>query len=139
MGLISLGCAKNLVDAEIMLGSLIKDGVEITNDAAKADVNTMTAAKDQQLQETAKGSDMKLSETQQALDKSNQDNQELQKQVANLTSELRKVQDKLSEIRPDVNRPVTSQGDGRIVRLPGAGVAYIDLGRGDQIIAGMGA
>jgi len=36
--LISLGCAKNLVDAEIMLGSLMKDGVEITNDATRADV-----------------------------------------------------------------------------------------------------
>jgi len=43
VGLISLGCAKNLVDAEIMLGALLKDGVEITNDAALADaliVNT---------------------------------------------------------------------------------------------------
>src|SRR3954471_20076751 len=38
VGLISLGCAKNLVDAEIMLGSLMKEGVEITNDAAAADV-----------------------------------------------------------------------------------------------------
>src|SRR6185369_2257922 len=38
VGLISLGCAKNLVDAEIMLGSLLKDGVEITNDATAADV-----------------------------------------------------------------------------------------------------
>ncbi|MEI2722532.1 MAG: 30S ribosomal protein S12 methylthiotransferase RimO [Verrucomicrobiota bacterium] len=38
VGLISLGCAKNLVDAEIMLGSLLKDGVEITNDPARADV-----------------------------------------------------------------------------------------------------
>lgn len=38
VGLISLGCAKNLVDAEVMLGSLIKSGVEITNDAAAADV-----------------------------------------------------------------------------------------------------
>src|SRR5438067_913824 len=38
VGLISLGCAKNLVDAEIMLGSLLKEGIEITNDAAKADV-----------------------------------------------------------------------------------------------------
>ncbi|HEX3797640.1 MAG TPA: 30S ribosomal protein S12 methylthiotransferase RimO [Verrucomicrobiae bacterium] len=38
VGLISLGCAKNLVDAEIMLGSLMKGGVEITNDAAHADV-----------------------------------------------------------------------------------------------------
>ena len=43
VGLISLGCAKNLVDAEIMLGSLLKSGIEITNDAASADaviVNT---------------------------------------------------------------------------------------------------
>ena len=43
VGLISLGCAKNLVDAEIMLGSLLKSGAEITNDAAQADaviVNT---------------------------------------------------------------------------------------------------
>src|SRR2546427_11649186 len=38
VGLISLGCAKNLVDAEIMLGTLLKDGVEITNDAEEADV-----------------------------------------------------------------------------------------------------
>ncbi|HEX7569278.1 MAG TPA: radical SAM protein, partial [Verrucomicrobiae bacterium] len=43
VGLISLGCVKNLVDAEIMLGSLLKSGVEITNDATSADaiiVNT---------------------------------------------------------------------------------------------------
>src|SRR5229473_883643 len=38
VGLISLGCAKNLVDGEIMLGSLLKNGVEIVNDAAQADV-----------------------------------------------------------------------------------------------------
>jgi ribosomal protein S12 methylthiotransferase len=38
VGLISLGCAKNLVDAEIMLGSLFEAGLKITNDAAQADV-----------------------------------------------------------------------------------------------------
>jgi ribosomal protein S12 methylthiotransferase len=38
VGLISLGCAKNLVDAEIMLGTLLKDGIEITNNASEADV-----------------------------------------------------------------------------------------------------
>lgn len=38
VGLVSLGCAKNLVDAEIMLGSLMKAGVEITPDTAAADV-----------------------------------------------------------------------------------------------------
>jgi ribosomal protein S12 methylthiotransferase len=36
--MISLGCAKNLVDAEIMIGSLLKGGVELTADATSADV-----------------------------------------------------------------------------------------------------
>ncbi len=43
MGLISLGCAKNLVDAEILLGELRRAGLEITSDPAQADallVNT---------------------------------------------------------------------------------------------------
>ena len=38
VGMISLGCAKNLVDAEIMLGSARAGGFEITSDAAEADV-----------------------------------------------------------------------------------------------------
>ncbi len=38
VGMISLGCAKNLVDAEIMLGSVLKEGMEITSNADEADV-----------------------------------------------------------------------------------------------------
>ena len=38
VGMISLGCAKNLVDAEIMLGSLQKEGFGLTADADEADV-----------------------------------------------------------------------------------------------------
>jgi ribosomal protein S12 methylthiotransferase len=38
VGMISLGCAKNLVDAEIMLGDIRRRGMEITNSAADADV-----------------------------------------------------------------------------------------------------
>ena len=36
--MISLGCAKNLVDAEIMLGDVLAHGMQITNDADQADV-----------------------------------------------------------------------------------------------------
>ncbi|HAF04069.1 MAG TPA: 30S ribosomal protein S12 methylthiotransferase RimO [Spartobacteria bacterium] len=36
--MISLGCAKNLVDAEIMLGSVLQHGMEITSRANDADV-----------------------------------------------------------------------------------------------------
>ncbi len=38
VGMISLGCAKNLVDGELMLGKLQSDGIELTSDAAGADV-----------------------------------------------------------------------------------------------------
>jgi ribosomal protein S12 methylthiotransferase len=38
VGMISLGCAKNLVDAEIMLGSVLQRGMDITSDADEADV-----------------------------------------------------------------------------------------------------
>src|SRR4029453_2889864 len=38
VGMISLGCAKNLVDAEIMLGSVLERGMEIPSSADDADV-----------------------------------------------------------------------------------------------------
>jgi ribosomal protein S12 methylthiotransferase len=36
--MISLGCAKNLVDAEIMLGSVLERGMQITSHPEEADV-----------------------------------------------------------------------------------------------------
>jgi ribosomal protein S12 methylthiotransferase len=38
VGMISLGCAKNLVDAEIMLGSVLQRGMQVTSNADDADV-----------------------------------------------------------------------------------------------------
>src|SRR5580700_8576333 len=38
VGMISLGCAKNLVDAEIMLGDIVAQGMEVTANADEADV-----------------------------------------------------------------------------------------------------
>jgi len=38
VGVISLGCAKNRVDSEIMLGQLVQAGYKITSCAADADV-----------------------------------------------------------------------------------------------------
>ena len=35
---VSLGCDKNLVDTEFMLGMLRDDGIEITNDETEADI-----------------------------------------------------------------------------------------------------
>ena len=35
---VSLGCDKNLVDTEFMLGMLRDDGIEMTNDENEADI-----------------------------------------------------------------------------------------------------
>ncbi|MGN0941568.1 MAG: 30S ribosomal protein S12 methylthiotransferase RimO, partial [Selenomonadaceae bacterium] len=37
-GFVSLGCAKNLVDTEVMLGILKENGIEITPDPSEADI-----------------------------------------------------------------------------------------------------
>src|SRR5262249_7710725 len=56
VGMISLGCAKNLVDAEVMVGSVVQRGMEITSRAEDADVlvvNTcafIDAAKEESLE-----------------------------------------------------------------------------------------
>ena len=56
VGMISLGCAKNLVDAEIMLGAVLTRGMQVTSDANEADVlivNTcafIDAAKDESIE-----------------------------------------------------------------------------------------
>ena len=38
IGMISLGCPKNLTDTEAMLGLLVEAGYEITNDQNQADI-----------------------------------------------------------------------------------------------------
>src|ERR1051325_5048917 len=38
VGMVSLGCPKNLVDSEVMMGMLARQGFEITSDSQSADV-----------------------------------------------------------------------------------------------------
>lgn len=38
VGMLSLGCAKNLVDSEVMLGELQRDGYTFTGEARDADI-----------------------------------------------------------------------------------------------------
>jgi hypothetical protein len=105
--------------------------------AAAESVVAMTAQKDTQLQQSADDINQRLKQTQDALDKANIQIADLSTQVENKQKEVANVQDKLKEIRPDVNKPLLRQADGHIVRLPGQGICFIDLGSGDQIIPGM--
>src|SRR5205809_4405919 len=64
---VSLGCPKNLVDSERMLGLLALDGLAVTSDAADADaivINTcgfLEASKDESLREIRDALELKKS------------------------------------------------------------------------------
>jgi ribosomal protein S12 methylthiotransferase len=67
IGMISLGCAKNLVDAEIMLGGVRAKGMEVTRSADEADVmivNTcgfIDAAKEESIEAILSAHEQRLS------------------------------------------------------------------------------
>jgi hypothetical protein len=126
-------------DADEQIAKLTQSLTERAQEVqdAKANVETMTQAKDQQLQSTADATDARLKETQDALNRANLQVEDLKSQLEAKNKELVQVQDRLRDIRPNVNTPVLQQADGRVVRLPGGGICFIDLGSGDQVIAGM--
>ncbi len=59
------------------------------------------------------------------------------KQIADAGRNLRDAEDKLAGRRPDVANAAVRQADGRIVRLPGNNICYINLGDGDQVTPGL--
>lgn len=70
--------------------------------------------------------------------------QKLQAQLAAKDATLQKLQEDIDTLRDrllgqrgETNDPIIRRADGEIVRLPGNGVVYINLGLGDQITPGM--
>lgn len=61
---------------------------------------------------------------------------ELQARISQLQKEITAYQQRLSDLRVPTQQ-VIQQADGRIVRSPGEGIVFIDLGAGDQISPGM--
>jgi hypothetical protein len=64
-------------------------------------------------------------------------NAELGAQIQRMAAEIARLRDRLGDRRADPNRAVLAQSDGQIVRVPGGGVCYINLGSGDRITPGL--
>jgi hypothetical protein len=62
---------------------------------------------------------------------------EANQKLAKAAQEKEAVQEKLANRRPDVSNAAIRQPDGRIIRLPGNNICYINLGQGDQVSAGL--
>lgn len=61
---------------------------------------------------------------------------ELQARIRAMQKEIREYQTRLAGLRIPTHQ-LLRQPDGRIVRTPGQGIVFIDLGKGDQISPGM--
>lgn len=121
-------------------GAVNAKALEDARAAAAADL----AQREQQLQ----SNQATLAKLQQdALDaakKGTDASQSTQVQLAEQSKQLQKANDlvkgaeaKLAKRRVDVTNAAIRVSDGRIVRLPGNGICYINLGQGDQVTPGL--
>jgi ribosomal protein S12 methylthiotransferase len=143
VGMISLGCAKNLVDAEIMLGSVLQRGMEITSRAEDADVlvvNTcafIDSAKEESIEAILEAHQQRGERSSQKLIVSGCMSQrfarELREEMPEVdafigldqVSELGEIVEKILERRPTFNaqRPILNAGSSTL----GVGRSALDV------------
>ena len=58
-------------------------------------------------------------------------------QINRAQLDLKVATDKIAGHRPDVTNAVVRHADGKIIRLPGNDICYINLGQGDQVTPGL--
>lgn len=62
---------------------------------------------------------------------------EKDRQIEQLTRDLKGMRDALGELRPDPGSTVVRQVDARIIRVPEQGTVFIDLGQRDSVVPGL--
>lgn len=149
---VSLGCDKNLVDSEVMLGSLAKRGYSFTNDETEADivvVNTccfINDAKEESIQSILEMAELKKEGKIQALIVTGclaqRYREEIRSEIEEVdailgTTAIDKIADAIDEVLrgthhnyfEDINAPQKLHEDGRVVTT-GGHFAYLKIAEG---------
>lgn len=149
---VSLGCDKNLVDSEAMLGSLAKRGYRFTNDEAEADVAVVNTccfindAKEESIRSILEMAELKKQGAIRALIVTGclaqRYREEIRSEIEEVdailgTTAIDKIADAIDEVLSgegrnyfeDVNAPQTAHRDGRIVTT-GGHFAYLKIAEG---------
>lgn len=100
-------------------------------------VSTVTVSKDDQVKSISADYEKQLAAFREQVSSLQQANADLGGRNRQVEAELDRVRARLSEVRIDPTQAVTRQHDGRIIRLPGNNIAFIDLGAGDHVTAGL--
>lgn len=149
---VSLGCDKNLVDSEVMLGSLAKRGYRFTNDETEADVAVVNTccfindAKEESIQSILEMAELKKQGRIKALIVTGclaqRYREEIQSEIEEVdailgTTATEKIADAIDEALAggsrnyfeDINAPQTAHREGRIVTT-GGHFAYLKIAEG---------
>ncbi|HTL28598.1 MAG TPA: hypothetical protein VL282_05240 [Tepidisphaeraceae bacterium] len=111
----------------------VRKGADEATAAASAD----RTGKDEQLKKISADFDAQLKAATENINQQQVQIGDLNKQLNEKNIMIADLQNRLGGIRPNVAQVGVRQADGKITRLPGNGVAYIDLGTGDHVVPGM--
>jgi hypothetical protein len=104
---------------------------------AMAGLEQYRSEKDQSFNQVAEQSSAAQQAAQDAMAQREVQIQERDRQIAELQKELDRTRERLSGRRANTQDPVVRQADGRIVKVPGGDIVFVDLGQGDSITAGL--
>jgi hypothetical protein len=106
-------------------------------DAATASASSDRSSKDEQLKKISADFDAQLKAATENINQQQVQIGDLNKQLNEKNIMIAQLQQRLGDVRPNVAQTTVRQADGKITRLPGNGVAFIDLSSGDHIMPGM--
>jgi hypothetical protein len=105
--------------------------------AAVGQVTDVSNSKDDQIKQLQAQADQQVKDAQDAQVKLQTQVTDAQRKLAGLQKQLDVLRDRLGQLRVDPTKPILAQSDGHVVRLPGNGICFIDLGYGDHISPGL--
>lgn len=134
-----LKLAQTIAATEAQINSLTQamEQIRQEKDQALQQLQQIAQQQSQGFQDTAEDLRKRLQAAHDQINRVNSLNAELGAQVKRLEAELDKTRQKLNDIRVDPTKAIVRQPDGQIVRVPGGGWCFIDLGRGDQVTPGL--
>jgi hypothetical protein len=106
-------------------------------DAATASASSDRTSKDEQLKKISSDFDAQLKAATENINQQQVQIGDLNKQINEKNLQIAQLIGRFEGVRPNVSNQVVRQPDGKITRLPGNNVAFIDLGSGDHVVPGM--
>jgi len=102
-------------------------------DAATASASSDRTSKDEQLKKISSDFDAQLKAATENINQQQVQIGDLNKQINEKNLQIAQLIGRFEGVRPNVSNQVVRQPDGKITRLPGNNVGFIDLGSGDHV------